>query len=138
MCGIAGAFHPDQLSENALAAVRRMQRALARRGPDGEGWYQNRRVALAHRRLSIIDIAGGSQPLAGERDSTVAIINGEIYNYVELREALLSSGARLRTQSDSEVLPFLYDRHGDACVQYLRGAFAAAGHERGSVGGGAP
>lgn len=126
MCGIAGAFHPDQLSEVACAAVRRMQAALAKRGPDGEGWFQSRRVALAHRRLSIIDLAGGAQPLAGERESTVAIVNGEIYNYVELREALQAEGARLRTRSDSEVLPFLYDRHGDGFVHHLRGGYAAA------------
>ena len=70
MCGIAGAFHQDRLSDAACHAVRRMQRALGHRGPDGEGWFQDRRVALAHRRLSIIDLAGGAQPLAGERAGT--------------------------------------------------------------------
>jgi len=126
MCGIAGAFHPDCLSESAIRAVRRMQGALARRGPDGEGWFQDRRVALAHRRLSIIDLAGGAQPLCGESDGTVAIVNGEIYNYVELRQELAAAGAGLRTRSDSEVVPFLYERHGAEFVHRLRGAFAAA------------
>lgn len=126
MCGIAGAFHPDCLSESAIRAVRRMQGALARRGPDGEGWFQDRRVALAHRRLSIIDLAGGAQPLCGESDGTVAIVNGEIYNYVELRQELAAAGAGLQTCSDSEVVPFLYERHGADFVHRLRGAFAAA------------
>lgn len=103
-----------------------MQRALGHRGPDGEGWFQDRRIALAHRRLSIIDLAGGAQPLAGERAGTVAIVNGEIYNYVELRQELAAAGAQLRTRSDSEVVPFLYDRHGEDFVHRLRGAFAAA------------
>lgn len=126
MCGIAGAFHPDRLSDDAFRAVRRMQRALVHRGPDGEGWFQSRRVALAHRRLSIIDLDGGAQPLKGEHDGTVAIVNGEIYNYIELRQQLLANGAHLRTRSDSEVLPLLYERHGESCVDRLRGAFAAA------------
>lgn len=126
MCGIAGAFHPDGLPEVACDAVRRMQRALVHRGPDGDGWFQSRRVALAHRRLSIIDLSGGAQPLAGEREGTVAIVNGEIYNYLELRQELAAAGAVLRTRSDSEVLPFLYDRHGGDFVHRLRGAFAAA------------
>lgn len=126
MCGIAGAFHPDALSEAAVHAVRRMQLALSNRGPDGDGWFQCQRVALAHRRLSIIDLEGGAQPLTGEREGTVAIVNGEIYNYVELRQNLQAQGAQLRTRSDSEVLPFLYDRHGDACLHLLRGGYAAA------------
>ncbi|MBL0227551.1 asparagine synthase (glutamine-hydrolyzing) [Thermomonas sp.] len=126
MCGIAGAFHPDRLSEAAFEAVRRMQRALGHRGPDGEGWFQGQRIALAHRRLSIIDLSGGAQPLAGERDGTVAIVNGEIYNYIELQQELKADGARLRTRSDSEVVPYLYERHGEDFVHRLRGAFAAA------------
>ncbi len=126
MCGIAGAFHPDCLSQEALAAVRRIQRALGHRGPDGAGWFQSQRVALAHRRLSIIDLSGGAQPLYGEAPGTVAIVNGEIYNHVELREELLRDGARLRTRSDSEVVPFLYELHGPDFVHRLRGAFAAA------------
>ena len=126
MCGIAGAFHPDRLSEKAFQAVRRMQWALGHRGPDGEGWFQDRRIALAHRRLSIIDLTGGAQPLTGENAGTVSIINGEIYNYVELRQELAAAGANLRTRSDSEVVPFLYERHGEDFIHRLRGAFAAA------------
>ncbi|MBK6415649.1 asparagine synthase (glutamine-hydrolyzing) [Thermomonas sp.] len=126
MCGIAGAFHPDRLSEAAFEAVRRMQRALGHRGPDGEGWFQGQRIALAHRRLSIIDLSGGAQPLTGESAGTVAIVNGEIYNYIELQQELAADGARLRTRSDSEVVPFLYERHGEDFVHRLRGAFAAA------------
>ncbi|QDA55866.1 asparagine synthase (glutamine-hydrolyzing) [Thermomonas aquatica] len=126
MCGIAGAFHSDRLSVPAIRAVRRMQGALARRGPDGEGWFQDRRVALAHRRLSIIDLSGGAQPLCGQDPAVVAIVNGEIYNYIELRQELVAAGAGLRTRSDSEVMPFLYEREGDAFVHRLRGAYAAA------------
>lgn len=126
MCGIAGAFHPDALSPDAIAAVRRMQEALTHRGPDGEGWFQSRRAALAHRRLSIIDIDGGQQPVRGEGESVVAVVNGEVYNYVELRQELLSGGARLRTRVDSEVVPWLYQRDGQAFVEALRGAYAFA------------
>lgn len=126
MCGIAGAFHPDRLSEAACEAVRRMQRALAHRGPDGDGWFQGRRIALAHRRLSIIDLSGGAQPLSGEDPGVVAIVNGEVYNYIELQQELAAAGARLRTRSDSEVIPFLYERDGDEFVHRLRGAYAAA------------
>lgn len=103
-----------------------MQRALAHRGPDGEGWFQGQRIALAHRRLSIIDLSGGMQPLSGEDPGVVAIVNGEVYNYIELQQELTADGARLRTRSDSEVIPFLYERHGDDFVHRLRGAYAAA------------
>lgn len=126
MCGIAGAFHPDALSPTAVAAVRRMQAALAHRGPDGEGLFQSRRVALAHRRLSIIDLDGGRQPVRGEHEGVVAVVNGEVYNYVELRQALLARGARLRTVGDSEVVPWLYERDGERFVEALRGAYAFA------------
>lgn len=126
MCGIAGAFHPDRLSETSCQAVRRMQRALTHRGPDGEGWFQGRRVALAHRRLSIIDLLGGAQPLSGQDPGIVAIINGEVYNYIELQRELVTNGARLRTSSDSEVVPFLYEQYGDEFLHRLRGAYAAA------------
>lgn len=126
MCGIAGAYNADRLPDEACHAVRRMQRALTHRGPDGEGWFQSRRVALAHRRLSIIDLSGGAQPMRGDSPGTVAIVNGEIYNYLELQQELTADGARLRTRSDSEVIPFLYERHGESFVHRLRGAFAAA------------
>lgn len=126
MCGISGAFHPDRLSDAACEAVRRMQRALIHRGPDGEGWFQDRRVALAHRRLSVIDLAGGAQPLTGESPGTVAIVNGEVYNYIELQQELRTAGVELRTRSDSEVVPFLYERYGQDFVHRLRGAYAAA------------
>jgi len=126
MCGIAGAFHPDALSPAAIGAVRKMQSALIHRGPDGEGWFQSRRAVLAHRRLSIIDVDGGQQPLRGESAGVVAVVNGEVYNYVELRRELLARGARLRTQGDSEVVPWLYERDGANFVEALRGAYALA------------
>ena len=144
MCGIAGAgWNPGAkpLSEDDL---RRMISVLVHRGPDDSGIYlsTNRSspavsqptrpcaagagAALGHRRLSIIDLAGGHQPLANEDRSVWIIFNGEIYNYIPLREQLESQGHRFRTSSDTETILHLYEQYGTDCVLQLRGMFAFA------------
>jgi asparagine synthase (glutamine-hydrolysing) len=100
--------------------------AIAHRGPDAEGFWSEPGVGLVHRRLSIIDLAGGDQPIANEDDSLQVIFNGEIYNFQELRRGLEAKGHRFRTKSDTEVLVHLYEEDGPAVVQRLRGMFAFA------------
>ena len=103
-----------------------MLRTITHRGPDGEGIYVSPQVGLGHRRLAIIDLNGGSQPLSNE-DGTVWIsFNGEIYNYQELRAGLVTRGHQLRTLSDTEVIVHLYEELGEACVEKLRGMFTFA------------
>ncbi|WPD19600.1 asparagine synthase B [Thermaerobacter composti] len=120
MCGIAGATAPRG------EAVGRMLEAMAHRGPDDQGLWIGERITLGHRRLSIIDLAGGRQPLANEDGSIRVVFNGEIYNYRELRDELAARGHRLRTQTDTEVLVHLYEDEGPALVRRLYGMFAFA------------
>jgi len=103
-----------------------MNKALAHRGPDDQGEYLSDRVMLAMRRLSVIDLEGGAQPLYNEDRSLVLIANGEIYNHVELRQSLIDRGHRFRTRSDCETILRLYEDAGTDCVQSLRGMFAFA------------
>ena len=103
-----------------------MTETLTHRGPDNVGYFQNGDVGLGYRRLSIIDVAGGHQPIENEDGSLVLICNGEIYNYQELREQLLSRGHKFRTKSDSEVILHLYEDKGPECLQCLNGMFAIA------------
>ncbi|MDQ3698049.1 MAG: asparagine synthase (glutamine-hydrolyzing) [Gemmatimonadota bacterium] len=122
MCGICGfaGFRDDDLLE-------RMTSSLAHRGPDSAGYFPTDHASLGHRRLSIIDVAGGQQPIANEDGSIAVICNGEIYNYRELREELLARGHRFRTLSDSEVILHLYEDHGpEGCLRRLIGMFAFA------------
>jgi asparagine synthase (glutamine-hydrolysing) len=123
MCGIAGivGFRPDR-----ALAMRRMLDALRHRGPDGEGIYDGERVSLGHRRLSIIDLEGGTQPLSNADGSIQLVCNGEIYNYRELRSRLAREGYPFRTGSDCEVIIALYERYGEKLVDHLRGMFAFA------------
>jgi asparagine synthase (glutamine-hydrolysing) len=125
MCGIcgvvtAGRDRPD------LDVVRRMSSRLVHRGPDSDGLHAEGPVALAARRLSIIDLEGGTQPIANEDGSVVVVQNGEIYNYRELRRELERAGHRFATASDTEVLVHAYEEHGDSFVEGLRGMFAIA------------
>jgi asparagine synthase (glutamine-hydrolysing) len=103
-----------------------MASRIAHRGPDAAGYWQSGGVALAHRRLSIVDVAGGDQPVANEDGSVIVVFNGEIYNHVELREWLCRRGHRFRTRGDTEVLVHLYEEHGARLVERLRGMFAFA------------
>ena len=106
--------------------IRRMCEAIRHRGPDDEGVYVDRAVGLGMRRLSIIDLAGGRQPIFNEDRSKVIVFNGEIYNYRELRRGLIAGGHVFATQGDTEVILHLYEQYGPECVQRLRGMFAFA------------
>ena len=125
MCGIYGlaSLKKDDLDQGEIG---RIGAALAHRGPDGEGCIVSDRIVLGHRRLSIIDLATGAQPIFNE-DKTIAIVlNGEIYNFHELRAKLLLSGHVFRTHSDTEVIIHLYEQYGYNCLHHLKGMFAFA------------
>lgn len=124
MCGIAGALDLGA-GPGALESVDAMATCLYHRGPDEGGFYRADGVTLASRRLSIVDIAGSSQPIANEDQTIWIVYNGQVYNYVELR-ADLEKRHTLRTQGDTEVLVHLYEEHGPDCVKLLRGMFAFA------------
>jgi asparagine synthase (glutamine-hydrolysing) len=125
MCGITGIFSqagrpPDQ------ATVHRMCQSIVHRGPDDEGIYVKGNVGLGMRRLSIIDVAGGHQPIHNEDRTVWVVFNGEIYNFLELRASLEKRGHRFYTHTDTEVIAHLYEEQGADCVQQLRGMFALA------------
>ena len=125
MCGIAGiAGFGDQ------ALVRAMTETIVHRGPDGEGFFSGDGVHLGNRRLAIQDVPGGAQPMGNEDGSVVVVYNGEIYNYPELRNRVLSRGHHLRTNCDTEVLPHLYEDEGIDFVARLNGIFAFALFDR--------
>jgi asparagine synthase (glutamine-hydrolysing) len=124
MCGICGIVSSEGAPD--LEAVRRMNATLVHRGPDDEGTFNRGPVALAARRLSIIDLDHGHQPIANEDGSVVVVQNGEIYNYRELKRELETRGHRFATECDTEVLVHLYEEHGDGFVERLRGMFAIA------------
>ena len=129
MCGIAGIARSDPRGVDETT-LRRMAQALHHRGPDGKGFYAGRRVGLAHARLSIIDLSGGSQPLTNEDGQVIVTFNGEIYNYVELRSELELRGHRFRTRTDTEVLVHGWEQWGEAMLDRLNGQFAFAIYDR--------
>lgn len=126
MCGITGVLYSDRHRAADRRILQAMGDAIAHRGPDGEGFFKASNVGLVHRRLAIIDLAGGDQPIANEDESVQVVFNGEIYNYPELRASLESRGHVFRTNSDTEVLVHLYEDHGADLVKHLRGMFAFA------------
>ena len=126
MCGICGFVNFGCEPGRAEAIIRRMCRVLEHRGPDDEGVYLGKQAVLGMRRLSIIDLAGGRQPLFNEQQNLCSVINGEIYNYQDLRPGLEARGHRFATRSDSEVLVHLYEEHGEACLEQINGMFACA------------
>jgi asparagine synthase (glutamine-hydrolysing) len=126
MCGIAGIVKFDGTEPVEEARLKRMRDVLRHRGPDGEGLWMEGGVGLGHRRLAIVDVGGGHQPMANEGGSVWITYNGEIYNHQVLREALANRGHRYRTRSDTETILHLYDEEGDGCVERLRGMFAFA------------
>ena len=126
MCGIAGTLSLEPGGRVDAATVRRMCRVLAHRGPDDEGVHVDRELGMGMRRLKIIDLATGRQPMANEDGSVWTVFNGEIYNYRELRRTLEQAGHRFATTSDTEVIVHLYEEHGEDFVQHLTGMFGLA------------
>jgi asparagine synthase (glutamine-hydrolysing) len=126
VCGICGIASSEHGAAPEAEVVARMNRRLVHRGPDSDGLFDGGEAILAARRLSIIDLDGGRQPIANEDGSVVVVQNGEIYNYRELRRELEGRGHRFATASDTEVLVHLYEEHGDAFLERLRGMFALA------------
>ena len=124
MCGIAGKVSSAEPVDPAL--LERMCAVLAHRGPDARGTFCADGAGLGIQRLAVIDLETGDQPVTNEDGSVVVVLNGEIYNFRELRARLRSRGHRLATKGDSEVIAHLYEDHGDAVVDHLRGMFAFA------------
>jgi asparagine synthase (glutamine-hydrolysing) len=126
MCGICGLLSRDGATPPRPSALAAMSAALAHRGPDGAGSHRAGPVALAARRLAIVDVAGSPQPVANEDGSVQVVLNGEIYNFAALRARLRRRGHVLATRGDTEVLAHLYEDHGPGFVRELRGMFALA------------
>src|SRR5688572_16510411 len=126
MCGLCGVGLDDVRARPDPERVRAMARTIAHRGPDDEGLWARGPVAVAFRRLSIIDLAGGHQPIENEDGRIALAINCEIYNFVELRSELEAKGHRFRTRSDSEVVLHLYEEHGEDLCRRLVGMYAFA------------
>ena len=130
MCGIAGFIdywerHPiDPATRGCL--LKGMNDVIRHRGPDDDGFFLKDGVALGMRRLAIIDLAGGAQPISGEDGTVTIVFNGEIYSFQELRPVLESRGHTFKTHSDTETIVHAYEEYGEACVNYLRGMFTFA------------
>lgn len=126
MCGICGIFEFDRQQPVEESLLRRMSDAIRHRGPDDSGFYAAPGIGFGFRRLSIIDVAGGHQPIPNEDESIWVMLNGEIYNYPELHRDLVGRGHRFRTRSDTETIVHLYEEYGEDCFRRLRGMFAIA------------
>lgn len=126
MCGFVGFIDENDQTYDHRAAIVAMADAIAHRGPDSEGYFEDGRAALGFRRLAIIDLAGANQPLYNENRSLVLVFNGEIYNYRELRRQLIAAGHAFSTQGDAEVVLHGFEQWGEAVLDRLRGMFAFA------------
>jgi asparagine synthase (glutamine-hydrolysing) len=126
VCGITGMFDTAGRREIDRALLERMTTSIAHRGPDGHGYHVEPGVGLGHRRLSIIDLAGGKQPLYNEDGSVAITFNGEIYNFLGLRDELERAGHRFQTRSDTECIVHAWEEWGERCVERLGGMFAFA------------
>jgi asparagine synthase (glutamine-hydrolysing) len=126
MCGIAGILHQDPSRRVDRDSLRRMTRAVSHRGPDGEGYYEDGNVGLGHRRLAIIDLTTGNQPMYSRDRDVVVVFNGEIYNYVELRKELSDLGHDFVTTSDTEVIIAAYQQWGLDCQRKFNGMWGLA------------
>lgn len=126
MCGICGVFCSDRTQHANREALAAMNRQIVHRGPDDDGFFVEDNIGLAMRRLSIIDVQAGHQPLSNELGSIWIVFNGEIYNHQDLRKDLEMRGHRYRTHSDTESIVHLYEEYGTKCVEHLRGMFAFA------------
>ncbi|RYD89683.1 MAG: asparagine synthase (glutamine-hydrolyzing), partial [Sphingomonadales bacterium] len=129
MCGIAGIYHLQTAKPVEEGRVRAMADAIAHRGPDGDGIWIAPGVGLGHRRLAIIDLVGGVQPMASDDGQAVLIFNGEIYNFLEVRAELIALGHHFETNSDTEVILQAWQRWGPDCLSRLNGMFAFAIHD---------
>lgn len=126
MCGICGIVHVDSDRQVNPDILEKMAYVVGHRGPDDEGFYENKNVGLGHKRLSIIDLAEGHQPMSNEDSSVWIVFNGEIYNYLGLRDDLIKAGHSFKTRSDTETIVHAYEEYGEKCVDKLRGMFAFA------------
>jgi len=126
MCGICGVVHHDRSLHVDTATLKAMNQQIVHRGPDEEGCYAAENIGLAMRRLSIIDVHTGKQPVTNENQTIWLVYNGEIYNYLELKARLEANGHRFRSKSDTETIVHLYEEYGEECVLHLRGMFAFA------------
>src|SRR2546423_7019366 len=127
MCGINGiALSSRSRRQLDVRVLERMRDVIAHRGPDDAGIFMDDRVGLGHRRLSIVDVAAGHQPMTNEDGSLQIIYNGEVYNHADFRAALEERGHVYKTHCDTETILHLYEEHGDSCVEHLRGMFAFA------------
>jgi asparagine synthase (glutamine-hydrolysing) len=126
MCGIAGVFHYKSNMPVSQNSLEKMSSEITHRGPDDEGFYLGNSVGLAFRRLSIIDLNTGNQPIHNEDKTVWVVFNGEIYNYIELKESLLKLGHTFYTSSDTEVIVHLYEEYGEDFIQNLNGMYAIA------------
>ena len=124
MCGITGKIYLDSSNNIDAHELKKMTDSIYHRGPDDEGFYINKNIGLGFRRLSIIDLSTGHQPLANEDESIWIVFNGEIYNYKELQDDLITKGHIFKTKSDTETIVHLYEQYGVDCVKHLRGMFA--------------
>jgi len=126
MCGIAGILYHDSAQRVTERELQRMVDQLHHRGPDGSGLYVKNHIGLGHARLSIIDIEGGTQPIHNEDSAVWVSFNGEIFNYIELRQELEAKGHQFYTHTDTEVIVHLYEEYGEAFVNHLNGQFSIA------------
>jgi len=126
MCGIAGVYVRDRSERVDVSQVRAMTDVIVRRGPDDEGHYVDGELGMGMRRLSIIDVAGGHQPIPNEDETLWIVYNGEIFNHEPLQQALKQRGHRFRTRSDTETVLHLYEEEGPDCLRHFRGMFALA------------
>src|SRR5262249_49920299 len=125
LCGISGCLSLSGARADP-ELIRRMTATLRHRGPDDEGFFVEGPVALGHRRLRIIDLATGRQPIANETGTVQVVLNGEIYNFAELRTRLEEKGHRFATRSDTEVIVHAWEEFGEECVTHFNGMFAFA------------
>src|SRR5256884_4424337 len=130
MCAIVGIVKLDPRERVEEERLKRMRDVLRHRGPDGAGLWIGGPVGLGHRRLAIVDVAGGHQPMANEDQTVWIVFNGEIYNHAELRPELEARGHRYRTRSDTETIVHLYEEEGERCVERIQGMFAFAVWDR--------
>ncbi len=131
MCGLAGIFNPDAAQEVDHDLLRRMTRALAHRGPDGDGFHLEPGIGLGHRRLAIIDPRAGQQPMYNEDGSVALVFNGMIYNFQALMPELRALGHAFRTRCDTETIIHAWEEWGPDCLDRIDGMFAFALWDRG-------